>query len=124
MFSTEKSASAHLPAARIWLKRGEALARAIGTAARGMNRWMQRGLSALERGQARRLALRELYALDDRLLQDIGLSREQVPVTVNAMFRREPLAGATGPSREENSGGASQHTKTDASNDGRFKSAA
>ena len=66
MIDMEKSASAHLPAAGSWLRRI---------------------FSALGRAQARRTALRELYALDNRLLRDIGLRRDEVGATVSAMFR-------------------------------------
>lgn len=106
MFSQEKSASAQLPAAR------------------GVRHWLRRGFTALARAQARRTALRELYALDNRMLQDIGLSREQVEATVSAMFRRDPIAEATQKSREVTAGGAAQVPALDASNDGRYKSAA
>jgi uncharacterized protein YjiS (DUF1127 family) len=124
MINMEKSASAHLPAARVWLQRGEGLAKAVGFVAGAVSRWVGRKLSALERAQARRMALRELYALDDRLLQDIGLSREQVPAAVNAMFSGGPLADATQPSPQVNAGDAGQRPGADASNDRHFKSAA
>ena len=79
MIDREKSASARLPMARVWLQRGEALATAA---------------------QARRMARRELYALDDRLLNDIGLRRDQIAGFVDGMFRgngdslRRPVAMA------------------------------
>ncbi len=70
------------------------------------------------------LALRGLYALDDRLLQDIGLRREQVGSTVNAMFRRNPVAEVTQRSREVDTGGSGDVTELDASNDRHYQSAA
>ena len=124
MISVERSASAHLPAARVWLKRGEGLARAAVGVVRGMNRWLGRGLSALGRAQARRVAVRQLYALDDRLLRDIGIPREQVGVVVDAMFRGGPVAEATQPSREVDAGGTGDTAALDASNDRHYQSAA
>jgi uncharacterized protein YjiS (DUF1127 family) len=124
MFSMEKSASAHLPAARVWVQRGESVAKAVGTTARGISRWLGRGLSALERGQARRMAMRELYALDDRLLKDIGLSRDQVPATVNAMFRSEPPVDAVRPALEVGAADGVALAGADVSNAGNYKSAA
>lgn len=79
MTSVENRASAPLPAARNWL---------------------QRIYSAFGRAHARRVALRELHALDNRLLQDIGLRRDQVGETVNAMFRTNPVAESAQSSRE------------------------
>ena len=124
MINVERSASAHLPAARVWLKRGEGLARAAVGVVRGMNRWLGRGLSALGRAQARRVAVRQLYALDDRLLRDIGIPREQVGVVVEAMFRGHPVAEATQPSRQVDTGGSGDFTEPDASNDRHYQSAA
>ncbi len=83
MTNTEKSAPAHLPAAGSWL---------------------QRIFSALGRAQARRAALRELYALDNRMLRDIGLRRDEVGPVVSAMFRADSVAEAAPSSREVPSG--------------------
>jgi len=124
MTSTEKSASAHLPAARVWLQRGEGLASALISATRGLSSWFRRAFSALERAQARRMALRELYALDNRLLQDIGLSRDEIRPTVSAMFRKDPVAEATHAAREVNAVGGTQAAAVKASNDGHYQSAA
>jgi len=123
MISMEKRASAHLPATGVWLQRGEGLARVLRGAARGLNSWLQRRASAFGRAQARRTAMRELYALDDRLLQDIGLSRDLVAPTVNAMFRGNTTGDTARVSREVDAGGA-QVASVNASNDGQFKSAA
>ncbi len=124
MMNVERSASAHLPGAGVWLERGAGLARVVAGVVRGTGRWLLRGLSVLERAQARHLVLRELCALDDRLLQDIGLRREQVGSTVNAMFRGNPVAEATQPSREVDTGGSRDVTEVGASNDRHYDSAA
>jgi uncharacterized protein YjiS (DUF1127 family) len=124
MINVERSASAHLPAARVWLQRGEGLARATVGGVRQVGRWLWRGLSALERTQARRAAVRQLYALDDRLLRDIGIPREQVGAVVDAMLRAGPVAEATQPSREVDAGGTGDVTDRDASNDRHYRSAA
>ena len=79
MTSAENSASAHLP------RNGS---------------WLQRIFSALGRAHARRMAMRELHALDNRLLRDIGLRRDEVGATVSAMFRTERVAEVAKPSRE------------------------
>lgn len=79
MTTTENGASAHLP------RKGN---------------WFQRIYSAFGRAHARRMAMRELYALDNRLLQDIGLRRDEVGATVSAMFRTERAAEVAKPSRE------------------------
>jgi len=100
MSSVEKSASAHLPAARNWL---------------------QRIFSAFGRAHARRAALRELYTLDNRLLQDIGLRRDQVGETVNAMFRANPVAEAVQSSREVE---VRASAAVDVGNDRQYQSAA
>jgi len=47
----------------------------------------------LARRHRRRLAIAQLSALDERLLADIGLTREAIPAVVDAMVR----AGARGP---------------------------
>ena len=78
MTTTENSAFAHLP------RKGN---------------WLQRIFSAFGRAHARRMAMRELYALDNRLLQDIGLRRDEVGATVSAMFRAERVAEVAKPSR-------------------------
>jgi uncharacterized protein YjiS (DUF1127 family) len=104
MINVEKSASAHLPAAGVWLQRGKGLARAAAAAVRGISGWVRRGFLALVRVHARSIALRELSALDNRLLQDIGLRRDQLGATVDAMFQGEPVAEATQPPREVEAG--------------------
>lgn len=83
----ETSASAHLPATRVWLARGESVAKAAASAAQGLFGWLRPAFAAFERAQARSAARRSLYLLDDRLLKDIGLRRDQVAGTVDQMFR-------------------------------------
>ena len=100
MTSTENSASAHLP------RKGN---------------WLQRIFTAFGRAHARRIAMRELYALDNRLLQDIGLRRDEVGTTVSAMFRTLPVVAPAKPSREVPASGPSA---VGARNDSQLQSAA
>lgn len=87
MIDMEKSASARLPMMQVWLARGESLAAALSRTVLNIDAWLARRLSAFEGAKARRAARRELYALDDRLLNDIGLRREQIAEFVDGMFR-------------------------------------
>jgi len=48
----------------------------------GLGRLGRAVVSGVIRGHRRRVAIRELLALDDRLLKDIGISRGQIPVVV------------------------------------------
>ena len=123
MIDMEKSASARLPATRVWLQVGEGVAKAAAAVARGINGYFQRGLSALEGAGARRAARRELYALGDRMLQDIGLRRDQVEETVETMFRSRPVAAAA-QSRREVSAGSEDIVAVKASNDRHYQSVA
>jgi uncharacterized protein YjiS (DUF1127 family) len=88
------------------------------------NGWVRRGFSALGRVYARRVALRELHALDDRLLRDIGLRRDQVGMTVDAMFRGDAVAEQAQAVRQMGTAGSGDAPVVDISNDGRFQSAA
>ena len=124
MINVEQGASARLPAAGVWLRRGEGLARAAVAVVRGMGRWLRRGSAALGRAHARRVALRELHTLDDRLLQDIGLRRDQVGTTVDAMFRGDTVAETTQPSLELDAADSGDAPAVAASNDRHFQSAA
>lgn len=45
-------------------------------------------------GRLRRQAIQELANLDDRLLRDIGLDRDRIPETVDAMLRSQPVPTA------------------------------
>jgi hypothetical protein len=73
---------------------------------------------------ARSVALRELHALDDRLLRDIGLRRDQVGITVDAMFRNNEVTETAQPVRQVDTGGDAVTPVVDASNDRHFQSAA
>jgi uncharacterized protein YjiS (DUF1127 family) len=64
--------------------------RALGAAAGGR----RRPLAKLVAWRKRRRAIRDLYALDDRMLADIGLSRAQIRPLVEDLLD----AGAAGPS--------------------------
>lgn len=44
----------------------------------------------------RRQAIQEFANLDDRLLRDIGLERDRIPETVDAMLRHQPVPTARG----------------------------
>jgi len=124
MISVEQSAGLRLPADGVWLQRGEGLARVAVVAVRKINTWVGRGFSALGRVHARSVALRELHALDDRLLQDIGLRRDQVGTTVDAMFRGNAVTETAHPSRQVDADGNGDIPVVDASNDRDYRSAA
>jgi uncharacterized protein YjiS (DUF1127 family) len=124
MFGLQNSAGTRLPAAGVWVRRGEGLARAAAAAVRAAGRWMQRAYSAMAGANARRDAKRALYALDDRMLQDIGLRRDEVASTVDAMFRRAETKVGVEPVRDLNASETNEVAVTDASNDRRFESAA
>jgi uncharacterized protein YjiS (DUF1127 family) len=117
MIDLENGASARLPAAHVWLERGESLARTAAGVVGGMLRW-------LERARARRAALRELYRLDDRLLQDIGLRRDQVGELVDGMFRRSEPRAAARPVDNVVVAGGEDVDGVRAGNDGEYRAAA
>ncbi len=124
MINVEQSAAARLPVDGVWLQRGEGLARAAVVVVARINGWVRRGFSALGRVHARSVALRQLHALDDRLLQDIGLRRDQVGVTVEAMFRGDGVAETAQPVRQLSAGGNGDIPVVDARNDRHYRSAA
>jgi uncharacterized protein YjiS (DUF1127 family) len=124
MIDLEKSASARLPAADVWLERGEGLARVAAGVAGGIRRWLGRGISSLARAAARRAALRELYQLDDRLLKDIGLRRDQVGELVDAMFRAQHVEVVARPTGRVVAVGSADISGANAGNDGEYRSAA
>ncbi len=75
-------------------KSGRALrAQAVRQALRGLIRGsvgaVRQGAEALRRWHLRRVTYRELMALDDRLLHDIGLRRDQIPAAVKGLLRNE-----------------------------------
>lgn len=124
MTDVEQSAVARSPVDGVWLQRGEGLAKAAVVGGQRITGWVRRGFSALGRVYARSVALRELHALDDRLLQDIGLRRDQVGLTVDAMFRGHGVAETAQPVRQVDAGGNQDMPVVDASNDRHFRSAA
>ncbi len=124
MIKMEQSAAARLPVDGVWMQRGEGLGRAAVVAVRKINAWVGRGFSALGRVHARSVALRELHALDDRLLQDIGLRRDQVGTTVDAMFRGNGAAETAQPFRQVEADGNGDIPVVDAGNDRTYRSAA
>ncbi len=81
-------------------------ARTIGAGARGLAARVAAAgrvvLGALRRARAEREAIRQLRALDDRLLRDIGIERGRIPEVVRAMSRAgaRPVTPHGAPSRE------------------------
>lgn len=124
MIKMEQSAGLRLPVDGVWVQRGEGLARVAVVATRKITGWVRRGFSALGRGYARSVALRELHALDDRLLRDIGLRRDQVGITVDAMFRNNEVTETAQPVRQVDTGGEVVTSAVDVSDDRHFQSAA
>lgn len=86
MHNVDGGAIARSPVADVWQHRGEGLGKAFGEFFR-----------RLGRARARRAARRDLHRLDDRLLKDIGLRRDQVDEFVDTMFRRGDNVAATRP---------------------------
>ena len=97
MHNVDGGAVARLPVIEVWLRRGESLGRGVLNAARRVEARIDRTLAWLGRAQARRVARRDLHRLDDRLLKDIGLRRDQVDEFVDAMFRADPGAAMDRP---------------------------
>ena len=124
MINVEQSAGLRLPADGVWMQRGKGLARAAVVVVRRINGWVGRGFSALGRVYARSVALRELHSLDDRMLQDIGLRRDQVGTTVDAMFRGNGAAETAQPFRQVEADGNGDIPVVDAGNDRHYRSAA
>lgn len=124
MIGMEKSASARLPAANVWLGRGERFARTAAGVVVGVLRWLQRRLSSLERSKARRASLRELYRMDDRLLRDIGLRRDQIGEFVDAMLRRTDVEAVTRPTRKAVTAGPEDIAGVTTGNEGQYRTAA
>jgi uncharacterized protein YjiS (DUF1127 family) len=53
--------------------------------------------AAFGRARARGAAIRELGSLDDHLLQDIGIRRENIPAAVAGLMNRQPAVGRAAP---------------------------
>jgi uncharacterized protein YjiS (DUF1127 family) len=82
------SASLNGAAAAIW--------NLAGTAGHGLGRAGRTVVSRIVLARRRRAAIRELEALDDRLLKDIGISRSLIPFLVDGGLSEErPGTGAT-----------------------------
>lgn len=124
MIDMEKSASAHLAVADVWLRRGERLAAMFRGLARVSGRALGGVLAYLQGIAARRAALRELYRLDDRLLKDIGLRRDQVAGAVDAMFRDGHSQSATTRISTRAVAGREDITEVNVGNDAQYRSAA
>ncbi len=69
--------------------RAQAVRQALGGLIRGIVGAVRQGAEALQRWHRRRVTYRELMALDDRLLRDIGLRRDQIPAAVDGLWRHE-----------------------------------
>ncbi len=67
----------------------ELRAQAVRRLVRGIVGIIAQGAEALRRWHRRRVAYRALMALDDRLLRDIGLRRDQIPAAVEGLWRTE-----------------------------------
>ena len=65
------------------VRRPSRLAGAIGNG-------LSRVIATIHRANERRKLIRELSARDDRLLADIGITREQIPEVAEASFERGP----------------------------------
>ena len=90
MHNVDGGAVARISVGGVRLSRGEGLG---GKLREALRRFEHR----LGRAHARRTARRDLYRLDDRLLQDIGLRRDQVDEFVDSMFRKEKIVAVKRP---------------------------
>ena len=73
----------------------------------------------------RRNAIRQLNTLEDRLLRDIGITRDQIPEAVEGLLKTK-VASSVGtrlPAEGTNAARA-RSVRRDAANDNRFKTAA
>jgi len=71
-----------------------AVGRGVSLAAAGLPRTARSALRALAAWRNRRAALREILLLDERLLQDIGLTRAEAWAAVNGTLRDRALEPA------------------------------
>ena len=67
----------------------QAVRQALRGLIRGIVGAVRQGAEALQRWHRRRVTYRELMALNDRLLRDIGLRRDQIPAAVEGLLRNE-----------------------------------
>ncbi len=70
--------------------RAQAVRQALRGLIRGIVGAVRHGAEALQRSHRRRVGYRELMALDDRLLRDIGLRRDQIPAAVEESLWNQP----------------------------------
>ncbi len=68
----------------------QAVRQALRGLIRGSVSAVRHGTETLQRWHRRRVAYRELMALNDHLLHDIGLHRAQIPAAVEESLRNEP----------------------------------
>jgi uncharacterized protein YjiS (DUF1127 family) len=57
------------------------------TASGGIVRWIGREAHALAAHLRRRTAIKSLHELDDRMLRDIGLARDQIETAIHEIGR-------------------------------------
>lgn len=91
MIDHRESTLARAAWARAWVVKGERLSAVAGAIGRGL----VGAVKAVRRWQARNAARAALEGLDDRLLRDIGLRRDQIEPAVQAMFRKPPVPVAS-----------------------------
>jgi uncharacterized protein YjiS (DUF1127 family) len=72
-----------------------------GTAGRGLERVGRSVLSGVATARRRRAAIRQLNALDDRMLKDIGISRGEIQYVVDGQLSAERAATQTPPGHGE-----------------------
>jgi uncharacterized protein YjiS (DUF1127 family) len=121
MIDDRESTLARAAAERGWVVRGERYSAVVGTGWRTVVGRLQSMADAFVCWQSRHAARLALEALDDRLLKDIGLRRDQIDLTVDAMFRRKPSSPATARVAVAVEGHGALNS---AANDGDYKSAA
>jgi uncharacterized protein YjiS (DUF1127 family) len=66
----------------------QAMAAVIMGLARAASRRVKKLLAAYRQSRTRALAIRQLSAMDDRLLEDIGIRREAIPAAVAGLWQR------------------------------------
>ncbi len=76
---------------------------------------------AIVRAHKRRATIRDLMALDDRTLKDIGVRRDDIYSVVEELYYPLPPVGTTRPASQIVS---TQSGSADAANDDKFESAA